>query len=82
MDKNGSQTLLGCSRCVVPTETGVCGPHSPYFWVVKEWLYPLADPPMVEATIHVSYLVLPDRDLRVYEVVLAGTVTSAEKHPK
>lgn len=50
--------------------------------MVKEWLNPLADPLMVEATIHVSYLVLPDNDLRVYEVTLAGTVMSAQQHTK
>lgn len=32
---------------------------------------------MVEAMIQVSYLVLPDNDLRVYEVMLAGTVMAA-----
>lgn len=47
--------------------------------MVKEWLNPLADPLMVEATIHVSYLVLPDNDLRVCEVTLAGTVMSAQQ---
>lgn len=50
--------------------------------MVKEWLYPLVDPLMVDATIHVSYLVFPDRDLRVYEVVLAGTVMSANSQNK
>lgn len=47
--------------------------------MVKEWLKPLADPLLVEATTHVSYLVLPDKDLRMYEVILAGTVMSANQ---
>lgn len=34
---------------------------------------------MVEALIQASYLVLPDSDVRVYEVVLAGTVTAANQ---
>lgn len=34
---------------------------------------------MVEALIQTSYLVLPDSDLRVCEVVLAGTVTAANQ---
>lgn len=34
---------------------------------------------MVEALIQVSYLVLPDNDFRVYEVVLAGTLTAANE---
>lgn len=50
--------------------------------MVKEWLNPLVDPLMVEATIHKSYLVLPDNDLRVNEVTLAGTVTSAKQQKK
>ena len=34
---------------------------------------------MVEALTQVSYLVLPDNDVRVYEAVLAGTVMSANE---
>ena len=34
---------------------------------------------MVEAVIQASYLVFLDSDFRVYEVVLAGTVTAANE---
>lgn len=34
---------------------------------------------MVETVIQVSYLVLPDNNVRVCEVALAGTVTSANE---
>lgn len=35
---------------------------------------------MVEAMIQMSYLVLPDSDVRVYDVVLADTVMAADEH--
>lgn len=51
----------------------------PYFRVVNEWLEPLNEPLIVEAFIQMSYFVLRDNDVRVYEVVLAGTVMPARK---
>ena len=43
---------------------------------MKECRGPSAEPATVEAPIHASYLVFPDRDFRVKEVVLDGTVTA------
>lgn len=40
----------------------------------------MVEPATVEAFMKMSYFVLCDSDVRVYEVVLAGTVTAANKH--
>lgn len=47
---------------------------------MNEWLDPLTEPLIVEAFIQMSYFVLRDNDVRVYEVVLGGTIMPARKN--
>lgn len=47
---------------------------------MNEWLEPLTEPLIVEAFIQMSYFVLRDNDVKVYEVVSAGTVMPARKN--